>query len=107
MARFSVDSRCAESVRRVRHIIAEHLGADAAVVFGEAIANVREHSDDGHAWVLLHTTGFDVTNRCRHPVRHRTHKPSGEGGYGLGIMKELGASVACRGRETRISWRAT
>ena len=43
MAVVKVDPDCPHAVRRVRRLIADHMGAEAAIVFGEAMANVREH----------------------------------------------------------------
>ncbi|HEY3266336.1 MAG TPA: hypothetical protein VGM37_05375 [Armatimonadota bacterium] len=105
MARVTVDPECADEVRRVRRLIRERLGVEAATVFGEAMANVREHGADARAELRLHGAGFEVHNMARGSFHRETDKPSGEGGYGLSIMERMGATLDTSRRHCCVRWR--
>jgi hypothetical protein len=105
MAILTVDPECPHAVRRVRRLIQDHMGAEAATVFGEAIANVREHGEHERAEVALHRGRFEVRNISRHAFHSRSAKPHGEGGYGLRIMERMGASLDADDRHCSIRWR--
>jgi len=105
MAKVCVDPECPQAVRRVRKLIRNHMGAEAATVFGEAIANVREHGEHERAEVALHRGRFEVRNVARHAFHAHTDKPHGEGGYGIRIMERMGASLDADDRHCSVRWR--
>jgi hypothetical protein len=106
MAILTVDSGCPQAVRRVRRLIQDYMGSEAATVFGEAMANVREHGEEARAEIALHRTRFEVRNAAHHAFHAETDKPTGEGGYGLRIMERMGASLDADDRHCSIRWRA-
>jgi hypothetical protein len=85
-------------------MIYDRLGQEAALVFSEAVANVREHSAEHRAEMSLHKTGFYISNGTNGHFSAQTVKPEGEGGYGLRIINMLGACVDCEGDTTSIRW---
>lgn len=105
MARVKVDPECPHIVRRVRRLIENRMGGDAATVFGEAMANVREHGKSCHAELILHTTGFEVRNAQHGRFRSRSRKAAGEGGYGRRLMEQCGGSMNTAGRECYVQWK--
>lgn len=105
MAMMIVDPECQYVVRRVRRLIENRLGGDAAAVFGEAMANVREHGSRAHAELVLHHAGFELRNARTGAFRRRTRKPTGEGGYGRTIMEQCGGSLTTGRRHCRVAWR--
>lgn len=105
MARMTVDPECPRVVRRVRRLIQTHMGHEAATVFSEAMANVREHGEASHAELVLHCAGFEVCNARRGHFRRNSRKPSGEGGYGRSIMEQCGASLSTGPHRFYVSWR--
>lgn len=105
MAILTVDPDCPQAVRRVRRLIRDHMGAEAATVFGEAMANVREHGENQRAEVALHRGRFEVRNASRHAFRPHSAKAAGEGGYGIRIMERMGASMHADDRHCSVRWR--
>jgi hypothetical protein len=105
MAIVTVDPECPHVVRRVRRLIEHHMGRDAATVFGEAMANVREHGTSPCAELVLHSAGFEVRNARRGAFRAKTRKASGEGGYGRTIMEQCGGSLETGHRHCHVAWR--
>jgi hypothetical protein len=81
------------------------MGTEAATVFGEAIANVREHGECEPAEIALHRGRFEVRNVSHHHWPAPTTKPSGEGGYDIHIMERMGASLDADDRHCSIRWR--
>lgn len=105
MARLTVDPECPHVVRRVRRLIQNHMGNEAAAVFSEAMANVREHGVAARAELVLHNAGFDVCNVRSGHFRRYSRKPSGEGGYGRPIMERFGASLNAEPHQFFVRWR--
>ncbi|HEY3414043.1 MAG TPA: hypothetical protein VGM51_13460 [Armatimonadota bacterium] len=104
MARMTVDPECPHVVRRVRRLIENHMGSEAAAVFSEAMANVREHGGPSHAELMLHSAGFEVRNERRGQFRRYSRKPCGEGGYGRAIMEQFGASLNTGPHRFYVTW---
>jgi hypothetical protein len=105
MATVVVDPECRHVVRRVRRLIENRLGCDAATVFGEAMANVREHGSNTRAELVLHHGGFEVRNIHNGTFHKRTRKPAGEGGYGRAIMERCGGAMTSGRGHCRVAWR--
>ena len=104
MARMIVDPECPHVVRRVRRLIQNHMGHEAATVFSEAMANVREHGEASPAELVLHNAGFELCNARRGHFRRNSRKPSGEGGYGRSIMERYGASLNAGPHRFHVTW---
>ena len=104
MARMIVDPECPHVVRRVRRLIQNHMGNEAATVFSEAMANVREHGEASHAELVLHNAGFEVRSARRGHFRRYSRKPNGEGGYGRAIMERFGASLNPGPHRFHVTW---
>jgi hypothetical protein len=105
MAIVTVDPECPRMVRRVRRVIRKHLGEEAATVFSEAVANVREHGGQEPARLVLHRHSFALENTAAKDVHRETGKPSGEGGYGLQIIERMGAIFDTHERYCCVRWR--
>lgn len=105
MATMTVDPECPHVVRRVRRLIRDRMGTDAATVFGEAMANVREHGKHARAELVLHNAGFAVRNVQNGAFREQSRKPTGEGGYGRQIMERCGATMDVHCRHCHVIWR--
>lgn len=105
MAQLTVDPECPGTVRRVRRVILKRLGADAATVFSEAMANAREHGDHGGTELVLHNRRFEVKNAAPGRFQWQSDKPVGEGGYGLHIIERMGASLEADDHYCCVRWR--
>lgn len=80
-------------VRRVAHRIAQCMSAEASVALREFLANVREHcpcKDVDIVELPCVLIAYDHGGGIRDA---RTRKPEGEGGYGLHIIRALGAEL--------------
>jgi hypothetical protein len=97
LALYSVDADDAQQVRRLTRQVDRHLGPDAALALREFIANVREHcacKDVDVVELPSLLIAYDHGGGLHDGI---TIKPAGEGGYGLEIIRALGAEI--------LSWR--
>ena len=108
MARYNLDTRDRDNVRRVRRLVRRWFGPDAEMVFGEAADNVLEHSEHQRALVSLHARGFHLT--C-----HGASIPSDglskfitnkdrQGGYGLLLVSALGGDLHLTDDSSTVRW---
>jgi hypothetical protein len=92
MARYLLNTQDVSRVQRIRHLIRQRWGWSGELVFGEAAANVREHTAHHYAEVCFHAKGFCISSPEK-ANSLRTEKKAGEGGYGLQLIQELGGTV--------------
>jgi|GEM_PF-6049653 len=106
--RVLVDAGNKDQVREMRNHIRNLLGRDAENVFGEAIENVRKHTEEQVAEVTVDENGFEVRDRGpgvsrRGAMKFFTNR-SRQSGYGLLIMTALGADVTTSEDGTTVRW---
>jgi nitrate/nitrite-specific signal transduction histidine kinase len=89
----TVNVEDAQEVRNLTHHLAVVLGEDICVAFREFLANVRDHCARKEVDVVELPTMLIAYDHGGGIGDERTQKPDGEGGYGLLIMRALGAEV--------------
>jgi hypothetical protein len=82
-----------QQVRTLTHHVASDVSEEACAALREFLANVREHCESKEVQVvelpsvlIAYDHGGGITDTT-------SHKPAGEGGYGLRIMQALGAEI--------------
>lgn len=90
---FTVNVEDALQVRELTHHVAHHLSGEACAALREFLANVREHCSRKDVQVVELPSLLVAYDHGGGIVDSQSHKPDGEGGYGLSIMRALGAEV--------------
>lgn len=83
----------AQQVRLVTHRVAELMSEEACAALREFLANVREHCAAKEVNIVELPSVLIAYDHGGGILDSQTHKPDGEGGYGLSIMRALGAEV--------------
>ncbi|HEY3413348.1 MAG TPA: hypothetical protein VGM51_09880 [Armatimonadota bacterium] len=90
---FTVDVDDALQIRELTHHVAHHVGAEACAALREFLANVREHCTRKDVQIVELPSLLVAYDHGGGIVDYHSHKPDGEGGYGISIMRALGADL--------------
>ena len=90
---FTVNVEDVAQVRELTHHVADHVGAEACAALREFLANVREHCLRKDVQIVEMPSLLIAYDHGGGIVDSRSRKPDGEGGYGLPIMRALGADL--------------
>jgi nitrate/nitrite-specific signal transduction histidine kinase len=82
-----------QQVRTVTHRVAGSMSPEVCAALREFLANVREHCSTKEVDIVELPSVLIEYDHGGGIINSQTHKPEGEGGYGLGIMHALGAEV--------------
>lgn len=83
----------AHQVRLVTHRVARQMSEEACAALREFLANVREHCETKEVNIVELPSVLIAYDHGGGIQDTQSHKPEGEGGYGLSIMRALGAEV--------------
>lgn len=80
-------------IRRLTRDISRTVNEDASIALREFLANVREHCSCKRVEIVRLPSVLIAYDHGGGIRNTRTSKPCGEGGYGLFIMRALGAEI--------------